>query len=119
MTRLERSLELLRAVTAARLRFSGWAGGERVERAACELALHDEECRAFGQLNLLAFVPAAVPPRPRACEECEARAPADFATTRNGAHVWLCKRCRDGRLSDDDRRQLNVYDFVTRKRQVG
>lgn len=142
MTTLERSVALLRDVNNARLRFSGWAGGERVAAAERALELHDEECRTAGQMSLLAYTPAPVHDRPRACEECGARAPAAFATTRPAqwcecsdalssgipcppgkcpnarVHLWLCPRCRDGRLSDDERRQLSIYDAVTRRRSA-
>lgn len=85
--------------------------------AALALELHDDECRSGGQLSLLAHKPE-VHDRPSACEECGCFAPAYLATRREGRFLWLCPRCRDGRLSNDLRRQLSIYDYLTRRRSA-
>lgn len=83
------------------------------------LELHDDECKAAGQMSLLAYTPEhVVEERPSACEECGCYAPADFATRRGDQFLWLCPRCRDGRLSDDARRQLSIYERVHRRRSA-
>lgn len=45
MTRLERSLEILRALNDARARWSGWAGYERIVRLEKVLEQHDYDAR--------------------------------------------------------------------------
>lgn len=114
MNRLERSLVLLQCVNEGRLRHG--RADERVRLTERELERHDEECRKHGQLSLLDHCPVPVPTKPSACDECGARAPAAMAMKRYGKTLWLCTRCRDGRLPPDERRSLEAH--VRTKRAV-
>lgn len=109
MNRLERSLFLLQRVNEGRLSCGKDRSNENLKRAEKDLALHDVECRKGGQMSLLDHEQRSVPEKPRACEDCGARVPADLATVVGEKVAWLCARCRDGRLPEDERRSLEAH----------
>jgi len=107
LTRLERSLALLVRLNDARLAHGRQSdAAKELERL---LKLHDDECRKHGQMSLLDHEPRPVPEKPSACDECGARVPAQMATLVDGIVKWLCARCRDGRLPEDERRSLEAH----------